>query len=192
MKTSPIARAGFTLVELLTVMAIIAILVGLVLGTAGFVQKNAARKQAQTQIAAFDVALESYKADNAVFPRDVDVLDQFGNITKKSPTDDLDARMDTDPKSAKYRETSLFLYKQLSGDDDADLSTPPAGKQYFPFTESMLSLSGSTVEAIIDPFGLPYAYSTANQRDSSKGYNPTFDLWSTTGSSDPLKWLTNW
>ena len=42
---------------------------------------------------------------------------------------------------------------------------------------------------IVDPFGLPYGYSTANayavEQSSANadayGYNPTFDLWSTGG-----------
>ena len=53
-------------------------------------------------------------------------------------------------------------------------------------------LTPSTVTAIQDPFGNSYGYSTAiRQRPSNttKGYNPTFDLWSTqagtTSASDP-------
>jgi hypothetical protein len=59
-----------------------------------------------------------------------------------------------------------------------------------------------TVTAISDPFGYSYGYSTANQTDPSKGYNPTFDLWSTCGETGPkagetfqqyqLRWIKNW
>lgn len=60
--------AGFTLIELLVVITIIAILAALVLSTAGFVQKKAARSRAETEIAALSAALESYKADIGDYP----------------------------------------------------------------------------------------------------------------------------
>jgi len=59
---------GFTLVELLIVIAIIAILAALTLNTAGYIQKKAARSRAETEIAALSAALESYKADNGDYP----------------------------------------------------------------------------------------------------------------------------
>lgn len=59
---------GFTLVELLVVITIIAILAALVLSTAGGIQDKAARSRAQSEIAALGAALESYKADNGDYP----------------------------------------------------------------------------------------------------------------------------
>lgn len=59
---------GFTLVELLVVITIIAILAALVLSTAGGIQDKAARSRAQSEIAALSAALESYKADNGDYP----------------------------------------------------------------------------------------------------------------------------
>lgn len=54
--------------ELLVVITIIAILAALVLQTAGYVQKKAARSRAEAEIAALSAALESYKADNGDYP----------------------------------------------------------------------------------------------------------------------------
>lgn len=62
------SKRAFTLVELLTVIAIIAILAGLVLSTAGYIQNKAARSRAEAEIAAMEAALESYKADNGIYP----------------------------------------------------------------------------------------------------------------------------
>lgn len=59
---------GFTLVELLIVITVIAILAALVLRTAGFVQEKGARSRAESEIAAISAALESYKADNGDYP----------------------------------------------------------------------------------------------------------------------------
>ena len=60
--------SGFTLLELLVVIAIIAILAGLILSTAGFIQKKGAMSRAEAEIAALSAALESYKADNGDYP----------------------------------------------------------------------------------------------------------------------------
>ena len=62
------APSGFTLIELLVVIAIIAILAGLILSTAGYVQKKGATARAEAEIAALSAALESYKADNGDYP----------------------------------------------------------------------------------------------------------------------------
>lgn len=59
---------GFTLVELLIVITVIAILAALVLRTAGYVQERGARSRAESEIAALSAALESYKADNGDYP----------------------------------------------------------------------------------------------------------------------------
>jgi len=71
--------AGFTLIELLVVITIIAILAALVLNTAGFVQKKAARSRAETEIAALSAALESFKADNGDYPLGTNSAPTAGN-----------------------------------------------------------------------------------------------------------------
>ncbi|TSA30770.1 MAG: prepilin-type N-terminal cleavage/methylation domain-containing protein [Verrucomicrobiaceae bacterium] len=60
--------SAFTLIELLVVIAIIAILAGLILNTAGYIQKKGAMSRAQAEIAALENALERYKADNGDYP----------------------------------------------------------------------------------------------------------------------------
>src|SRR6266700_5420039 len=61
-------EASFTIIELLVVIAIIIILAGLILSTVGYVQKKGARSRAEAEIAAMSAALESYKADNGIYP----------------------------------------------------------------------------------------------------------------------------
>lgn len=63
------SSSAFTLIELLVVIAIIAILAGLILSTAGYVQKKGAMSRAEAEIAALSAALESYKADNGEYPQ---------------------------------------------------------------------------------------------------------------------------
>ena len=93
---------AFTLIELLTVMVVIAILAGLILSISGFVQKKAATSRAEAEIAALSAACENYKADNGIYPR-------YANSTDK-----LDPRTSGNPSA--YAAASLYLYGQLSGD----------------------------------------------------------------------------
>src|SRR5438552_4901744 len=209
---------GFTLIELVVVVGLILILTGLVLSTVGYARKKGARARAETEIAAMAAALESYKADNASYPRDP---------TANTATDALDARTMIDPVNANatlYKTASLVLYRALSGDRNLDRSvtaadehfnidgsalSPPLSQPpviYFTFKPSMLSPAdqAQNVQYIQDPFGNTYGYSTANQYDPTtpRGYNPTFDLWSTAGvaaSPTPAPpttqqdlWIKNW
>src|SRR3954447_16527999 len=95
-------QRAFTLVEMLVVMAVIIVLAGLILGTSSYVQKKGARSRAEAEIAAMSAALESYKADNGIYPRNND-------------TDTLDARQHLDATKPVYQQATLFLYEQLSG-----------------------------------------------------------------------------
>jgi prepilin-type N-terminal cleavage/methylation domain-containing protein len=185
-RSSLSARGAFTLIELIVVVTVIVILTGLVLSTVGYVQKKAARSRAETEIAAMSAALESYKTDNGVYPRD--------NTTNQY-TDTLNAQQNFDATQPIYQHASFYLYTQLSGDSSGNRS--PTGKSYMQFKPNMLLPSGGsgTVIAISDSFGNSYGYSTANQADPTKGYNPTFDLWSTAGGTqagDVPRWIKNW
>jgi type II secretory pathway pseudopilin PulG len=176
---------AFTLIELVLVVGIITVLSALVLSTVGYARKKGARARAETEIAAMSAACENYKADNGIYPRD------------SATTDILDARTSANPSSPSYSLTSLYLYKQLSGDTSGNRS--PTVKSYMTFKPNMLYPADQTqnVQYIQDPFGYSYGYSTANQADpiTPKGYNPTFDLWSTAGgttTNDVPKWIKNW
>ena len=185
------ARSAFTLIELIVVVTIITILAGLVLSTAGYARKKGARARAETEIAAMSAACESYKADNGVYPSNGD-------------TNNLDARTNGNSSSPSYNLTSVALYNLLFGATNGS-RTPDAGKRsYFVFKPNMLSPTDQTqpVLFIRDPFGNSYGYSTiqAATGDTTKGYNPTFDLWSTSGlTTNPgnpdtttPQWIKNW
>ncbi len=181
------ATRAFTLIELIVVIAIIIILAGLILSTVGYVQKKGARSRAETEIAAMSAAIESYKADNGIYPRD-DTTNQY--------TDTLDARQDTNATATVYQNASLYLYNSLFGATNGSRTPASGARSYFVFKPNMLSPADQTlnVEYIRDPFGNSYGYSTANQADPTtpKGYNPTFDLWSTANSTDANQWIKNW
>ena len=171
--------AGFTVLELLVVITIIVILAGLILATTGYVEKKGARSRAESEMAAISAALESYKADNGIYPTDP------GKTENVNPT--------TSPIPAA---ASLYLYEQLSGDSNNDRVVDT--KSYFVFKPNMLlpaPPSTANVTAIRDPFGNPYGYSTMKAAGGSGGYNPTYDLWSTANANpanDQNQWVKNW
>jgi len=198
---TPATTTAFTIIELLVVITIIIILAGLILSTVGYVQKKGARARAETEIASMSAAIESYKADNAIYPRGNADLSN----TTPTDTDNLNAQTAGDPSTSAYQLASLYLYKQLSGDTSANLQPPAGAKSYFAFKPQMLGgtrdANGNltSVSYIRDPFGNSYGYSTANQLgDPTKGYNPTFDLWSTVGltttptAAITAQWIKNW
>lgn len=186
------ADSAFTLLELLIVITIIIILAGLTIATMGYVQDKAKRSRAEAEIAAFSTALENYKADNGIYPRNTD-------------TDSLDARTDSSA-GISYQKSTKYLYGELAGDRDFDGKADSGLKSYFGFKPQVLfgtkdsNGNFTTIDYIQDPFGKGYGYSTAQQASSTTGYNPTFDLWSTAGSQKPgesfqqyqARWIKNW
>lgn len=169
MKKSP--TSGFTLIELLTVLAIIVILTGLVISVGGYVQKKAALSRTSGEIAMLQSACESYKSDSGAYPRDIPT-----NGT--STTDTINPKVDFVATSPKYAASSLFLYKELTGDKVGTGSVPdgipdegePRYLKEFdpriikgvknPTTKSIIS-----VNYLQDPFGFSYAYSTSAAKD---------------------------
>ena len=182
---------AFTLIEMLTVITIILILAAILLNVAGYVNNKAATSRAEGEIHAISLALESYKADNGIYPQD-------------GGTDALNAKANFDPTAADYQASGRTLYRELTGDNDNDPTNPVpvavSRKQYMEIKSNMLP-TGTSVY-IQDPFGNSYGYSTAYQADlkassnpPTRGYNPSFDLWSTSGgkaSADQPKWIKNW
>jgi general secretion pathway protein G len=189
-RASSFRNSAVTIIELLVVIIIILILAGLVLSISSYVQNKGARARAETEIAAMSAALESYKADNGIYPRD---------NTGNQYTDNLNAKVDVDPTQSKYQNASLYLFFQLSG-LDANQQAVANMKSYFAFKPQMLGHPAgntTTVAFIRDPFGNSYGYSTANQGSSGAGYNPTFDLWSAGSTASPTPtppagWIKNW
>ncbi|HYS96413.1 MAG TPA: hypothetical protein VEL08_07795 [Chthoniobacterales bacterium] len=181
--TRAIPRA-FTIIEVLLVIAIIIILAGLILSTVGYVQKKGARSRAEAEIAAMSAALESYKADNGIYPRDATKTDQVDPAASPIPT-----------------AATQFLYEQLSGNSATNLQPISGARSYFAFKPQMLfgtkDSNGNltSVSYIRDPFGNSYGYSTLKASGGTGGYNPTFDLWSIADDSsgtNQTKWIKNW
>ena len=187
---------AFTLIELLVVISIIIVLAGLVLATSGYIATKGRRSRAEAEIAAISAALESYKADNGIYPTD------------PASSETLKANIDPDGGDpANYVAAGKFLYKQISGDSDGDPTNGIETKSYLggSLKPNMLSPSPPGPNTYVqDSFGYCYGYSTvkAANPDGTNGYNPTFDLWSTCGEKGKKsgetfqqyqqRWIKNW
>lgn len=201
---------GFTLIEMITVVAVIVVLAGLVIATSGWAFAKANKTKAQGLMKDIKGACEAYRIDNGAFPRDED-------------TDELDPRIDVNPNDNKYRKANIYLYSALANDflpeDSPDGEPDDKNKVYKVFRLSELSANKKTdgriekVKYIQDPFGLPFGYSTAAAKleeeyregvrknptlprpKELKGYNSTMDFWSTAGGttiSQKPKWVKDW
>ncbi len=205
---------AFTLIEMVTVVAVIIVLAGMIISVAGYVQTKGAREKTLVQMKNFGLQCETYKQDNGTVPQNED-------------TDLLDARIDLSPISgasaAKYQKASRYLYSCLSGDFEPPTQPdgkPEAGERvYYGFRRDELNFAKErdggikSVNFVQDPFGNCYGYSTVGAKLEAEyrkklrenadeprptkleGYNPTFDLWSTGGTTTTTgssKWIKNW
>src|SRR5207248_2103519 len=136
-------EGAVTIIELLVVIIIILILAGLILSISSYVQNKGARARAETEIAAMSAALESYKADNGIYPRGnasdgitaVSDRTYASNVPpdpKPLPGYDSDPRLIMNPDATTYNNASFVLYAQLSGNLNGDRSTI-AQRSYFQF-----------------------------------------------------------
>src|SRR5438874_10483898 len=141
---SILRKNAFTIIELLVVISIIIILAGLILSTVGYVQKKGARSRAEAEIAAISAALENYKADNGIYPRGKSVSSPPSGSPLYSAaatgTDDLDARTNKDSSQKIYQDACRYMYEQLSGDANLDISPDAGNKSYFAFKPQMLAV----------------------------------------------------
>jgi len=187
---------SFTIIELLTVIAIIAILLGILLAAMSGVMRTAGRDRARSEIQAMSAALESYKADNGIYP-----TPPAG--TGFNTTNDYTADS-TATAGLGYQASSAFLFEQLTGTTNYGQLPLTGTKSYMTFKSSQLGndtpTSGSPIY-IRDPFGNSYGYftGTVSGATTNAPYNGYgfFDLWSTGGdtaipSTNTAIWVSDW
>lgn len=192
--------ASFTLVELLTVIAIIAILAALVIYAGAGVMQKAARSRATTEIQAMSTALEAYKNDNGVYP-------QASLLLTNTPYTSTDGSV----AGGLYQQSSQLLYEALSGKTNYN-DPPPTTRAYLNFKANQLgntTTSAGTLYAagtstfIRDPWNYSYGYSTGTAVGAAGTpfypFNGTgfYDLWTTgnmignTSATGTNTWIAN-
>lgn len=154
MKIQGIRRrhAGFSLIELVVVVAIIVVLAGLTLGAFNFINQKNARAKATVQVKLIEDALEKYNADNKSYPVNADATGERGDevLYKALYWDGYDAR-----------DSGGTIY--LAELDP--VNNTKAGQAW---------IQGKEAQArIVDPWGNFYRFRTGDQ-----AINPDYDLWS--------------
>jgi len=171
---------SFTLIELMAVVAVIAILAGLVLGGAGAVRQRAARGQAKAEVAAIEAGLARYQMDFGGYPIAANISTN-GGFYAPSPT------------ASAYvgsGNAGQTLFTNLWGATNYG-ATSSGRKQYLNVKPSMVNTSG--VNYFIDPWGYAYGYYWNGSRSLFGGAVP--DVWSTGGGTTAAatnKWITSW
>ncbi len=136
-------RSGFTLVELLVVVAIIAVLAGISTGVYGQVAKNAKKKQSAAIARAIEMAIEDYHTEYNCFPP------PFRGTTAANDT------LDTDDVTG-----MTTLLADLLGEDTAQFNLRK--KNFLNLENANAEVNGIVYNGanvpteIADPYGQPY------------------------------------
>jgi prepilin-type N-terminal cleavage/methylation domain-containing protein len=162
-------RAAFTLIELLTVIAIIGILAAITFGIAKGVQERAAINQTRVELAALAQALENYKKHYGDYPRVTTTTAADGALQlyqslngQRGPTGAV-----LNPRQKAFLEASLFA-----------LETPDAAI--------------TADNRILDPWGRAYRY-LYNPAAAAWQKRPylLFSLGPTTAGNDDVSTMTD-
>lgn len=205
-------RSGFTLIELLVVVTVIAVLVGITIGTLGAVQKKAARGRAAVEIAAIETALERYKVDFGDYP-EATSISTSGDVYAGNPSGypGSNAAFNGDGQVTSGT-GGRRLFAELMGRTAYTGTVDPNRTPYLELKEGQVG-SKDANSYIQDPFGYAYGYfynpaglsaSTPNRKSLMNEVVP--DIWSTGGETGPVdftntasagygryqKWITNW
>jgi prepilin-type N-terminal cleavage/methylation domain-containing protein len=165
---SPLA-AAFTLIELLTVIAIIGILAAITFGVARGVQERAAISQARSELATLAVALEAYKRQYGDYP-------QTGIMPGTTPPTTLSA---TNVPGYLFNAMAGKLGPKRAAIDGRaviDLS-----RMTLASTTAVPAVGGSisVANAFFDPWGRAYVYSYRdNGATAGNWINPSYVLFS--------------
>jgi prepilin-type N-terminal cleavage/methylation domain-containing protein len=174
---------GFTLIEILSVMVIMLVLMGLIIGAFQYGTRKAMEARIRTEILALENALESYKAKYGGYPPlDPAVMSGDATVGEGFPATSFGAGspyVKTGSTGAQEWLNSQYIFRALGTNNPDGPMYHFSDKQTMTFSKIACSNAPGypakqKVTIIVDPMGQPYGYDPA-----SPVMNPTsFDLWS--------------
>ncbi|MDA7681803.1 type II secretion system GspH family protein [Verrucomicrobiales bacterium] len=177
-------KSAFTLIELLTVITILAILMGLSMAIISFAQGKAAEDKTRGAMSAIKAGLERYKVRNGEYP---EPMENSGSGTSGA----------------------IALYQALLDDGDDEIFGGPNNPSDGRAGEEMLvdllgkGLVGddeSGVWYLKDGYDRPFMYQVYDSENPDATNQSTYDLWSygtdkernKTNKTNEPKWVKNW
>lgn len=155
----PAAQKGFTLAEILVVVAIIVVLMTLTVGAMGWVNTKKAEESAKVQVQNLSMHLETYKTDTGQVPPEAKDITLSSNEVYKVLFGDFDNKGEpADGVTVYMEDLDPNLYK---------------GKKGAKLVEKRGSLY-----LLVDPWGQPYRYRRGFNEDGKNAKNPDYDIWS--------------
>tara|TARA_B100001057_G_scaffold198008_1_gene198624 strand:+ start:573 stop:1220 length:648 start_codon:yes stop_codon:yes gene_type:complete len=160
-------HAGFTLIELLVVIVIIGILSSMSFGAYAWWSEERAKKAAQSQIEALQLALEQYKSDQGGYPRTDDLPSDNEQVrgilffqALTGLVDRFGDKIDADRRGAGFLPNWDSMI--LGNDEDGDVRE---------VTLTLEQLKGNQLPEVflLDPWDEPYVYEFPRS-DGHKGF----------------------
>lgn len=173
---------GFTLVELLVVVTIIAILSSLVVGVTAFVQRKSAVDRARVQMGLMNLGLDRYGAEIGSWPVEEDNTGMilYRMLFGDGIGDDGIAGTADDGEPDGKPDAGATIYV-------ADFDPKSNRQGMLEFRE------GRIPTKVVDPWGNAWRFRSLSS-DSPDQQNPDFDLWSLgpDGQSNTADDIKNW
>ncbi|MBK8090618.1 MAG: hypothetical protein IPK32_01110 [Verrucomicrobiaceae bacterium] len=185
--------AGFTLVQTLVVLAILAVLAALFLPSGSIALKNGKRRTNESMLTAVESALELYH-------------DEYGEFPEPSNSDETAEVM---PGKVYRIGAARCLYQAMTGEaGDAiqQRTKDESGLRIFKDMPSSFWRDVGGKRILVDAFGAPFQYTKA-EAGQNNTVNSTYDLWSFSGDDENImatskqtesnpqlgsKWIKNW
>jgi len=167
---------------MLTVIAIIVVLAGILLPALARMGERAKIAATSAQIAAIGNACHTYEADFGFYPPDTLKDNDNGHASVDKPAEALWFFL---AHQFTYKPTTEFNFQEQHASKTADFSKPTVfgtrtAGAYIPVTSSQVKdIDGDGVPELVDMWKQPYLYNTAGGQFGTPRHNPlTFDIFS--------------
>lgn len=175
-------RKGFTLIEILIVVGVLAFLAAGMWQASAYIQSRSMKTTAQTQVQLLEASVNAYRADNAGYLPDGRGDEVSSNVMYEMLSRDEDNDGEPDDENGEIQMPYCESFYVVSSKDTEQQEGIPVVKVRIKGSGGTKSARGK-VYVIMDPWGNTYRYRLGyeGQTESGKtgnGMNPDFDIFS--------------